>query len=332
MNPSKLTMILLQSNVLIRLFAYISSTCPIYTCTSSKEHCIKNTLNSTNTTINIELSQCKSNHQCIYSSDFWKHNNTLVKCSKIDTPSAKRLPGEPCEENSQCQSGDCDKDELRCVGKDLGEACQSDEQCLAGTFCHGNFTCVKQYELGEECTREHECVNHAFCHKDKCKLYYSLDAMESPDRDMFDKTMACRFNYMRSGDRCAQRKYIGEIVEGVVECSDGSKCRYDIGDNEQIEMDCVCGYNSNGKSYCPLDHFENSKVWVDYYVSLRNSFNNECHTKNRFYCKESSFDDSLTKRKLTQVQYHKAVECAESVLVSSMLRISLSAILLAILM
>lgn len=154
--------------------------------------------------------------------------------------------------------------------------------------------------------------------------------METPADGMFDPKMACRFYYTRAGNKCAQRKYKDLPENGVVECSYDSVCRYDIGNNEEVTMDCLCGFNAEGKSYCPLDHFENSKAWADLYVSLRKAFDNECHTRNRFSCPESSFGDVLKKRKLVDVQYYKAVDCAESVLNSAILRVSFSLIILAI--
>ena len=103
-------------------------------------------------------------------------------------------------------------------------------------------------------------------------------------------------------------------------CSYGTFCKYKvIGlDNEKnINFPCPCGYNSEGQGYCP--HFH--EYWKDerneYQDILKNNYDNECHTENRYNCYEKDKEEKekeLKNKIINGHLFYNSVPCAKKVL------------------
>ena len=51
-----------------------------------------------------------------------------------------------------------------------------------------------------------------------------------------------------------------------------------------ITKTCECGYNSEGKGYCPKAHDKSKDEWIEYYQLKKKLLDNSCHSNNRFNC------------------------------------------------
>ena len=88
------------------------------------------------------------------------------------------------------------------------------------------------------------------------------------------------------------------------------------GKNE-INLNCTCGYNSEGIGYCPHYHDYWEEERKEYQDVLKKNYDNECHTENRYNCykknnelKEKELENKIIKGHL----YYNSVTCAKKVL------------------
>lgn len=311
--------------------------CPNFNCTDSKEHCIKVSVQggtaNTTATKNVDLSKCEnSTWHCDYNPSFWINDDYQAKCAEpVPVVQKNRLPGEPCQDNSTCVEGSLCQ-ESKCTGKQTNETCNRNEDCVAGNWCQpakeqgANRTCAAQVSVGGNCTNEFECVNNAFCFDGHCTLYFSLAVNTTLKENVQRNDWACESTTAVKDEqqviRCVEPKYVSNATDGVVECKYGEICKYEVGLNVKLEKPCVCGYNAEGKGYCPYDFASQPSRYTNVGNAWRNALDNKCHTTSRFKCPESDLTEVAAKGLEQQVAYHKAVDCARAVLSSGYLAIS----------
>ena len=225
-----------------------------------------------------------------------------------------RLPGEDCKESKECDNwkypevpklSNCINN--KCGGFGKGEKCSSHDMCLVGFYCDIiEQRCKFQKDINETCQSSSECLNHLLCYQKKCNdvLYkfdigHSFKAEDIMDNDDFFKGKLCKYGITDySNETCIAYEYASEMDpnEDFIECnrSDPNSCEYKVlsskGNVNIIRRDCECGYNSNGTSYCPLDHISRIEQWDDFYSIKRQLANNTCHTMNRYNCYKNKRD------------------------------------------
>jgi hypothetical protein len=71
--------------------------------------------------------------------------------------------------------------------------------------------------------------------------------------------------------------------DGFVECKYGETCKYKIGGSESTKP-CDCGFNSDGKGYCPLGFNKRKELLTKAYAKKASLFKNTCHSVSRAFC------------------------------------------------
>ena len=309
--------------------------CAIYKCENSNEgFCAKsNYKNAFN--INVSLYDiCSENVFCKIGGEpnevFYNGTNVKSKCYSNEL--TLRYPGEKCNLDSECvypinnpssQFHKCE--DGRCTGMDFDGICDDNTWCLAGYYCDKfSGKCKEQKMEDETCTETKECQNNLICLDSKCQdKLFSLDNGKSiPEYE--DLEIQKRF--CQSGEaldnKCVSYNDIDKPLDNnnYNKCSYGTFCKYKvIGlDNEKnINFPCPCGYNSEGQGYCP--HFH--EYWKDerneYQDILKNNYDNECHTENRYNCYEKDKEEKEKELKNKIVNGHlfyNSVPCAKKVL------------------
>ena len=309
--------------------------CAIYKCENSNEgFCAKsNYKNAFN--INVSLYDiCSENVFCKIGGEpnevFYNGTNVKSKCYSNEL--TLRYPGEKCNLDSECvypinnpssQFHKCE--DGRCTGMDFDGICDDNTWCLAGYYCDKfSGKCKEQKMEDEKCTETKECQNNLICLDSKCQdKLFSLDNGKSiPEYE--DLEIQKRF--CQSGEaldnKCVSYNDIDKPLDNnnYNKCSYGTFCKYKvIGlDNEKnINFPCPCGYNSEGQGYCP--HFH--EYWKDerneYQDILKNNYDNECHTENRYNCYEKDKEEKEKELKNKIVNGHlfyNSVPCAKKVL------------------
>jgi hypothetical protein len=220
-----------------------------------------------------------------------------------------------------------------CFGIAEGKTCKSTARCVAGLYCDKNSNnCFKQ-KLEGDCTESSECVNHLLCHKGKCSLTpYSLDIGAEVDKEDPDfNVYKCKLGYV-SNNKCLSiiQEEAGDKY-GFVECKYGETCKYKFGDFE-IKEDCACGYNADGKGYCPLGFNKREKLLIDTYGKMASLFKNTCHTLSRAFCYQKSGTahgfalDFINFNKAHLL--HNAITCADAILRGNFVSFSTMAVVL----
>jgi len=136
---------------------------------------------------------------------------------------------------------------------------------------------------------------------------------------------------------CVATNYTGPTAaagkvddKGFVKCDVGEICSYT---NSYItfEKPCECGYNSKGQGYCPLASGQNYKTWTENIQTITKTYNNECHSQNRFNCyKANQKQVGFAKYSVLQTEkahlFYGAVDCASDVLGSAYINMSVAMI------
>jgi hypothetical protein len=236
-------------------------------------------------------------------------------------------PGEPCTKDSDCYSldpvmknGKCDK---VCSGAKEDEECQEHHHCLAGNFCDSG-KCKAQKKVDQECTNTNECKNNLVCYNGKCSdKYFSLDAGEKTD-----DAMLCKTERVNKDGVCISlfstdtKDYKNR---NLVKCEYGEKCNYKDNNEKTYKLDCECGYNLTGDGYCPRDDKDRSDDMSAYHEVLKKSYDNDCHTLNRYSCLSAPKLDKVKTAYRKAHLFHlfnNAAKCAEDVLSSGLVKIS----------
>jgi hypothetical protein len=248
-----------------------NKTCPRYTCQKGSDNICAMDV-ATTAYNNVTLSQvCNTTSYCGVAEPKWAtlayvNNSTNYTCTSFPAPKTVRFPGEDCTVNDDClktpnddTTGNCTN--KVCTGKNETQDCTQNAVCLKGLFCDTD-KCKKQKTQGESCATSYDCINSLLCHNGTCSIApYSLDVntvISSNDTLQKEKckygltsyknatdlsTLACTsYNQNDAGD-----------TNGFATCNLGVKCNYtDVVQKVTINQNCGCGYNADGKGWCPL--------------------------------------------------------------------------------
>jgi hypothetical protein len=253
-------------------------------------------------------------------------------------PITVRYPGEKCDKNEDCYKVDETTPTCvsgYCTGIAEGNTCKFTASCVAGLYCDKNTnTCVKQKSEGD-CKESFECVNHLLCYKGKCSLFpFSLEVGAEVDKeDPHFNDLKCKFNMVFNGKCVSIVQEEAGDKDGFVECKYGETCTYKIGDGVRKE-ECGCGFNADGKGYCPLGVNKREDKLKVYFSKAASTFKNTCHSLQRAGCYQyeyavEGFPADLEKFSFAHI-YHNAVPCARAVLGGNFMNLSMVAIALLI--
>ena len=310
--------------------------CAIYKCEniSNEGFCSKsNYKNAFDISVTL-YDICSENIFCKIGGDpnevFYNGTNVNSKCYSNEL--TLRYPGEQCTIDSECvyplnnpssQFHKCENG--RCTGMEYDGICEDNSWCLAGYFCDKfSGKCKEQKSKGEKCSETKECQNHLICLESQCdKNLFSLDnGQKVPQYENIE----IQKKFCKSGEvmdnTCVSYNDIDKTLDNdnYLKCSFGTVCKYKVvglSENKEIGIKCPCGYNSEGQGYCP--HFHD--YWKDereeYQDILKDNYDNECHTENRYNCYkiEEEEKENELKNKITNGHlYYNAVPCAQKVL------------------
>jgi len=249
--------------------------CPKYNCDSSKKVCGSsfnpNNWNSSDISVSLTKGICALNQTCDIGDlkDVYYKESVEFKCdNKFRVEN--RFPGEKCAVSTDCNNKNCTAEKV-CNFQKLGKSCSSidmDQGCGLDAFCllnatTANSTCVELKGLDGSCQQTFECKNNLACYNKTCSLEvgskdekYEFNAtLFSPD--IIPQFICKSFEYDSKRARCFTYKYDNMTVngDGYVECAknDEKECTYINNFNDIITKSCQCGFNADGKSYCPID-------------------------------------------------------------------------------
>lgn len=262
------------------------NSCPVYKCESSTKNCLEsfnpNNNNSSGIVISLNENICEKNQYCDYEISQTKILGNYNGQCKIKNPNVprelQRYPGEDCSDDTDCTNGLC----LNgiCYSKKFGEICDPNTPngihgCGLGMFCgpkknSSDFhQCENLKVFGEECENSFECEMDTICYDGVCsKEYFSFDNGKKINEGFIKdehikknvQYLCQSFYYSDKEKKCVEYKIVNKTYEnGYVECdiSDKNSCLYEIiGDGiaETFTRECKCGFNTEGKAYCPIDN------------------------------------------------------------------------------
>ena len=343
-----------------------SQECPIVKCDSTISHCVEGTnpFNEKGDGIVLSLNDqiCKEDEVCMIGntkrtmSNIYLYPNVTGECRNQNNNITSRYPGEDCDnmnsfcvvEGSQCIEG-------KCSGGNIGSSCKSNENCIAGLYCSEDKTCKPQKKESESCKSLWECENYLGCYKERCTLFGSVEngqgisSEEIPIEDSAIRTMFCKHGKTdKNVKTCAEIDYANETYDKsvlsedhFVECKKNEVCYYFDG-TTYYNASCGCGYNEEGKGYCPLPNKYYPENWSERVKFKAEMTNNKCHTLNRFNCyskrtKEMYLMERRISSKTIEAHlFHNATDCAytifegSSYITNSMLKYVMVVILLLI--
>ena len=251
------------------------NTCAKYKCISRADKCVHSTfqkinINNTDTyNISVNLSDiCKSDEYCYIggspNSIFYNGSNIEGSCKQYNKPSLPfRYPGEVCKTNDECWSPGTGNDTIlgicesgRCKGYKQSDNCTTTAECLKGNYCDANGKCAALKSLNMNCTKTTECRNNLLCYQGKCQsVWFSQNVGTNVTANGdYPPEYYCKFGFVKNG-LCDSMNTTDSVdkTSGLVICTPGQKCNY-TSLSGAISLDCQCGYNSDGSSYCPKSH------------------------------------------------------------------------------
>jgi len=274
--------------------------CIKYDCSSSTKQCLQsynpNNWDSSNITVTINNNVCnKKNESCYYETkEIFALENYSGKCiNNSPTPrlSYNRYPGEACRDDADCFNKLCIKG--YCYSKNKGDLCDKNYRgshyCGLGLFC-GRFnitekedSCIDLKATGEECNDSFECKMNLICYNGICaKELFSIQNdkklfVENINDDYVknNPSLLCESGkfFKQADGICASYELLNKTNgDGYAECDieDKNSCVYQVKSdfsNYTFTQQCECGYNSEGKSYCPID-FVKCKDFSDFHFLL----------------------------------------------------------------
>jgi len=168
-----------------------------------------------------------------------------------------------CEDwvDYQMWASDSWEDYLEYSLKGLGETCEPGSPFLQCDYnddlvcyCNGSCTCVEGKDPGEECTSYGiPCIDKYVCNLKECTLHYSLTFGDQIDTEEACSGGNMKLNYDGVGLCIVGYETFGELPR---KCTSNLDC---ISYNGLEYVDCVCGLNEEGDSYCDL-HFEDEPM------------------------------------------------------------------------
>ena len=100
---------------------------------------------------------------------------------------------------------------------------------------------------------------------------------------------------------------------GFVQCNYGEDCIYNSGKKTIIKK-CECGYNKEGKSYCPLSNEYNKRDWEELYELKKKYYKNDCHTLKRDECIDIDIIDKIKEKYLKTENAHLIYNAEDAVI------------------
>ena len=295
--------------------------------------------------INIQLADiCTNDNYCYFDGKkpniyFYEGNDKKAKCKSSKENIKKRYPGEECETSTDCiypintifsnKFHQC-KDK-KCTGLIKGEECNFNEECIVGHFCDSDTKkCKEQGEKGDSCVNSYECENDLLCYENKCQnILFSFEEGKQTPKNEKNREKYCKYNQIDGSGICIKIVDQNKTSDDEYRvCDRDMKCLYNALPitSGTISKECGCGYNKNGTGYCPKFHDYFEKDWEDYFTYLKKSYDNKCHTLNRYNCfLSNSYDEKIKKLKNKLIDGHlffKAEKCAEKVLNENFLKIN----------
>lgn len=262
--------------------------CLKFECTSKTNFCLQsynpNNWDSSNITVSLNNNICskKNNERCYYNpSEIFALENYTGYCVK-NAPDPKiqykRFPGEACRDDADCLNKLCVKGYCYC--KSRGDICEKDNPkdthfCGLGFYCgrHNtssrNDTCIDLKGTGEECASSYDCKMNLVCYSGVCaKELFSIEndkrIFEENLNDEFirnNPNLLCKSGYYDKTNKICARYFLlnKTNADGYAECdiNNENSCVYQVQsdvNNYTFTRECTCGYNSNGKAYCPIDY------------------------------------------------------------------------------
>ena len=135
---------------------------------------------------------------------------------------------------------------------------------------------------------------------------------EIPALEATHRTLFCKQGRIDiSATKCAVIDYANSTLEKkeatgdiYIECKRGEKCFYTDG-TKYYKSPCGCGYNAEGKGYCPVPNKYNEDDWFERVKIQAEQTNNKCHSINRFKC---YLTDTIEEYKRTRTTATKTIE------------------------
>ena len=310
--------------------------CAIYKCddSSNDEYCAKsNFKNAFNISVSL-YDICSDDVFCKIGGEpndvFYNGTNVKSKC--YSNKLIKRYPGESCNLDSECvyplnnpssQFHKCE--DGRCTGMDYDGICEDNSWCYAGYYCDKfSGKCKEQKQEGDKCTETKECQNNLICLNAKCDS--ALFSLENGVNVPSYEDIEIQKRFCKSGEvidnTCVSYNDVEKSLddEHYLNCSYGTFCKYKLiglKDKSEINFNCSCGYNSEGIGYCPHFHDYFNSEREEYQKVLKNNYDNECHTENRYDCykKNNEQKEKELKNKIVNGHlFYNSVTCAKKVL------------------
>jgi hypothetical protein len=336
-NPTTLLILCLTIS-----FVVTDKTCPIYTCDKTRTDKVCANAVAAADHNNVALANvCTANTEFCnvtpgpaYSTLATLTTTATFSCAPVvPTPPitpGSRYPGEECTVDADCYKtgdvgqGSCLGDTVKtCTAITAGLPCTKHESCLKGFYCEADKTCKKQKPQDSPCGTSYECVNNLLCNWGYCNTTpYSLEigiALDPKDKMNVHK---CKYGFTAQLDAsspivCSSYAYLkAPDADGFVECTLNSKCDYvDLFFHQPLQKDCACGYNGNGKGYCPVPIKSRDTAYADFFNKKIGMFSADCHTMSRDNCYK--FDTTDLKKTVnnlgTEHVFKDALDCAKAV-------------------
>ena len=313
--------------------------CPVIKCNYTMPNCLEGTnpFNENGDGIEIYMNDkvCKDQEICEIGSTkhtitpIYLYQNVVGNCKQQTYNHTKRYPGEDCDEINTCVIKGSTCVDGKCTGKSKGESCKSHENCLVGLYCDPEKEiCLTQKKEFEKCETTWECGNYLGCYKSVCHQFGGLKETQSISKEDIKnisnsyRSYFCELGKVDSNySTCVVSDYANSTLEKFkqgndifVECKKNEKCYY-YDNVTYYSTNCGCGYNSEGKGYCPLPNKYNQEDWKKRQLFRAELTNNKCHTLNRFECYLKNTYENFKMNRETRSKtieahfFHNAVPC-----------------------
>ena len=212
------------------------------------------------------------------------HNTYCIPGS--ETISFGGNPGDVCNTTADCSGlSICNANNI-CEGRKAGGTCNDQDDCDVGFTCHNvemNATCQPLNNLGNSCGNfltMNLCLNTLTCNYCKCINLFSLEKGAASQEDV--AALACSSGFYEPHPTqpgmviCAEAPLSPRAIIHPIACKAGSYCRSRDGKHS---VPCECGFNSDGKGFCPL--FPGDPIYQQYLTALKSYMTdpglNNCH-------------------------------------------------------
>ncbi|CAG9328836.1 unnamed protein product [Blepharisma stoltei] len=241
------------------------------------------------------LQDCNSTSYCAFPEFEDPANST---CSTTPVTALNKYPGEKCTADSDCDTtyaaGGCASGV--CVGVSSNGNCTQNGECNPGLFCSSEGKCVSQLKVGSQCENDYQCINWAGCNitstatygtcvsyysvSDNTRIAYCSDAMQT---NLCASTLCDTVN----GEAVclsSLKSSKGNLLPIICQNSDECESTVDPGTGSSYTVDCTCGLNKHGYSFCGQwpgdpDYANLIQMWKKWTLSASID---KCNTVRRF--------------------------------------------------